>query len=242
MTSAPLAGCQDACHELEKEQIFGELWKAVRTNEETEEDSTTLKNNKTALILSLIGTEFALACNRPNNEEMKLSELLWLTTLPRNLLPILLLPCNDNHQNKFAEQIPTCDTFPLHSFNTSRLCSPRLTSVWVVFPTKLFPTSTWVELSEQGGPKVPWHHVASSLYYDRNFFFVTLHTFVSAGNRERLSAGRPDTPSCCGVVLSALCNFSCDTTHLVVWPFPSSASLKIEMHSRCCQLLYLIIF
>lgn len=76
---------KDACHKLEKEQIFGELWKAVRTNEETEEDSTTLKNNKTALILSLIGTEFALACNRPNNEEMKLSELLWLTTLPRNL-------------------------------------------------------------------------------------------------------------------------------------------------------------
>lgn len=93
MTSAPLDGCQDACHKLEKEQIFGELWKAVWTNEETEEDFTTLKNNKTALILSLIGTEFALACDRPNNEEMKLSELLWLTTWPRNLLPILLPPC-----------------------------------------------------------------------------------------------------------------------------------------------------
>lgn len=219
MTSAALDGCQDACHKLEKEQIFGELWKAVRTNEETEEESTTLKNNKTALILTLIGTEFALACNRQNNEEIKLSEPLWLTTLPRNLSPILLLRCNDNHQNKFTEQTQGYTLVTLfHCTVSTLLASVHLhsTRFGLFSQQNCFPPQRgWSCQSKVARKSLDIMSLAVCIMTE-TFFFVTLHTFVSAGNREWLSAGRPDTPSCCGVVLSALCNFPCNATHLVV--------------------------
>lgn len=101
---------------------------------------TTPKRNTTGRTRTSIGAEFALACVRPNDEPVQLSEALWLPTLPAKLSPLRLLRRTDNHQKHIYGEdarIPTCDTFPLHTFNTPRLCSPPLSSLWVCFPNNI---------------------------------------------------------------------------------------------------------
>lgn len=98
-----------------------------------------------------------------------------------------------------------------------------------------FPNSpgwTWAELSKQGGFKIPWHHVLLPVCIATiPFLCHTSHICVSWQLRAAASWETWHTFLLRVSLSNSLCNFSCITTHLVVWPFAASTSQMIEIAS-----------